>query len=182
MVTTSPAATVAASVSTRRIAGAGPDLERLAGRCGALLATSAAGKGLFRGSPWDLDVSGGFASPVAAELIRGADVLVGWGCALNMWTLRHGTLVGDDTTVVQVDLDPEALGAHQRNSATYGHRKKIHISKHRRGVTLSQNIQGREGCRVVHQGQVNELLDRAAPKLGPDPLEFTSRFRIGRMR
>ena len=66
--------------------GRGQDLERLADRCGALLATSAAAKGLFRGSPWDLDVSGGFASPLAAELISDADLVVGWGCSLNMWT------------------------------------------------------------------------------------------------
>jgi acetolactate synthase-1/2/3 large subunit len=96
-----------------RVAGARADLERLADRCGALLATSAAGKGLFRGSPWDLDVSGGFASPLAAELIRGADLVVGWGCSLNMWTLRHGTLIGPEATVVQVDDDPSALGAHR---------------------------------------------------------------------
>ena len=62
------------------------ELERLADACGALLATSAAAKGLFRGRPWDLDVSGGFATPLAAELIRGADLVVGWGCSLNMWT------------------------------------------------------------------------------------------------
>ncbi len=80
-------------------------LEKLADGCGALLATSAAARGLFRGSPWDLDVSGGFASPLAAELIGAADLLVGWGCSLNMWTTRHGTLVGADTTVVQVDCD-----------------------------------------------------------------------------
>jgi thiamine pyrophosphate-dependent acetolactate synthase large subunit-like protein len=55
---------------------------------------------------------------VAAELISGADLIVGWGCALNMWTLRHGTLVGRDAgtgrkaRVVQVDTDPGALGAH----------------------------------------------------------------------
>ncbi|MHB1596191.1 MAG: thiamine pyrophosphate-binding protein [Streptosporangiaceae bacterium] len=96
-----------------RSAGAGPDLERLADQCGALLATSAAAKGLFRGSPWDLDVSGGFASPLAAELITGADLVVGWGCSLNMWTLRHGTLIGPAATVVQVDDDPSALGAHR---------------------------------------------------------------------
>jgi acetolactate synthase I/II/III large subunit len=96
-----------------RVAGARADLERLADRCGALLATSAAGKGLFRGSPWDLDVSGGFASPLAAELIRGADLVVGWGCSLNMWTLRHGTLIGPEATVAQVDDDPSALGAHR---------------------------------------------------------------------
>jgi thiamine pyrophosphate-dependent acetolactate synthase large subunit-like protein len=96
-----------------RIAGARADLERLADRCGALLATSAAAKGMFRGSPWDLDVSGGFASPLAAELIRGADVVVGWGCSLNMWTLRHGRLIGPDATVVQVDHDRAAIGAHR---------------------------------------------------------------------
>jgi thiamine pyrophosphate-dependent acetolactate synthase large subunit-like protein len=96
-----------------RIAGAGPDLERLADRCGALLATSAAGKGLFRGSPWDLDVSGGFASPLAAELIFNADLVVGWGCSLNMWTLRHGKLIGPDADVVQVDHEAGAIGAHR---------------------------------------------------------------------
>lgn len=97
----------ARSTSARR------ELERLADSCGALLATSAAAKGLFRGSPWDLDVSGGFASPLAAELIRGADVLVAWGCSLNMWTTRHGTILGDQTTLVQVDDDKGALGRHR---------------------------------------------------------------------
>jgi thiamine pyrophosphate-dependent acetolactate synthase large subunit-like protein len=96
-----------------RIASARSELERLADACGALLATSAAAKGLFRGSPWDLDVSGGFASPLAAELISGADLIVGWGCALNMWTLRHGKLVGPDATVIQVDHEAAALGAHR---------------------------------------------------------------------
>jgi thiamine pyrophosphate-dependent acetolactate synthase large subunit-like protein len=90
------------------------ELDRLAGACGALLATSAAAKGLFRGSPWDLDVSGGFASPLAAELIRGADLVVGWGCALNMWTLRHGSLIGPDAVVAQVDTETAALGAHRK--------------------------------------------------------------------
>jgi thiamine pyrophosphate-dependent acetolactate synthase large subunit-like protein len=90
------------------------DLIHLSERVGALLATSAVSRGLFRGEPFNLDVSGGFATPVAAELIRGADLLVGWGCSLNMWTLRHGALVGDAATVVQVDLDPAALGAHHR--------------------------------------------------------------------
>jgi thiamine pyrophosphate-dependent acetolactate synthase large subunit-like protein len=96
-----------------RIAGAGPDLARLAGACGALLATSAAAKGLFRGDPWDLDVSGGFATPLAAELIGAADLIVGWGCSLNMWTMRHGRLIGQDTTVAQVDDEVSAIGAHR---------------------------------------------------------------------
>ncbi|MFI7612879.1 thiamine pyrophosphate-binding protein [Nonomuraea terrae] len=88
------------------------ELEELGERAGALLATSAVAKGLFRGSPWDLDVSGGFATPLTAELIRGADLIVAWGCALNMWTTRHGTLVSPGTKVVKVDLDPAAFKTH----------------------------------------------------------------------
>jgi acetolactate synthase I/II/III large subunit len=94
-------------------ASARAELERLADKCGALLATSAAAKGLFRGNPWDLDVSGGFASPLAAELITGADLIIGWGCSLNMWTMRHGKLIGTGATLIQVDDDPTALGAHR---------------------------------------------------------------------
>jgi len=94
-----------------RGAGCRRALEELAERCGALLATSAVAKGLFHDNPWSLDVSGGFASPLAAELISGADLVVGWGCALNMWTMRHGRLIADDAVVVQVDVDPDAFGA-----------------------------------------------------------------------
>lgn len=88
------------------------ELVELAERTGALLATSAVAKGLFRGSPWDLDVSGGFATPLTAELVRGADLVVGWGCALNMWTTRHGSLIGPGAKVAQVDLDLAAVGLH----------------------------------------------------------------------
>lgn len=98
-------------VAGRGARGARAELEALAERCGALLATSAVAKGLFAGNPWSLDVSGGFASPLAAELVSGADLIVGWGCQLNMWTMRHGRLIADDAVVVQVDVDPDALGA-----------------------------------------------------------------------
>jgi len=88
-------------------------LTGLADRCGALLATSAAAKGLFAGDPWNLDISGGFASPLAAELIGQADLVVAWGCTLSMWTTRHGRLIGPGTTVAQVDHDPAGLGANR---------------------------------------------------------------------
>ena len=96
-----------------RTTGSRDALLALADRYGALLATSAVARGLFHASPYSLDVSGGFASPLAVELIQGADLIIGWGCALNMWTMRHGSLIGPDATVVQVDDDPEALGAHR---------------------------------------------------------------------
>ncbi len=44
------------------------DLKQLSERVGALLATSAVSRGLFNGDPFNLDVSGGFATPAAAEL------------------------------------------------------------------------------------------------------------------
>ena len=100
-------------IAGRGARGRAAELERLADACGALLATSAVAKGLFRGNPWNLDVSGGFASPLAAELISDADVIVGWGCALNMWTTRHGKLIPPQATLIQVDDDPAAIGVHR---------------------------------------------------------------------
>ena len=100
-------------IAGRGARGRAAELERLADACGALLATSAVAKGLFRGNPWNLDVSGGFASPLAAELISGADVIAGWGCSLNMWTTRQGRLIPPEATLVQVDDDASAIGAHR---------------------------------------------------------------------
>ncbi len=93
--------------------GAGREIAALARRAGALVATSAVANGLFRGEEFDLGISGGFSSPLSAELISGADLVVGWGCALNMWTMRHGSLIGAGATVVQVDDELAALGAHR---------------------------------------------------------------------
>ncbi len=111
-------AMLAASARPVIIAGrgareAGPALRALAAASGALLATSAVAKGLFADDEFDLGISGGFSSPLTAELISQADLIVSFGCALNMWTMRHGRLIGSDTRVVQVDVDPAALGAHR---------------------------------------------------------------------
>jgi thiamine pyrophosphate-dependent acetolactate synthase large subunit-like protein len=93
--------------------GAGPQIAELAAATGALVATSAVANGLFAGDPFSLGISGGFSTDTTADLIAGADLIVGWGCALNMWTMRHGRLVGTDTTVIQVDDDVDAIGAHR---------------------------------------------------------------------
>ncbi|HEX4226046.1 MAG TPA: thiamine pyrophosphate-binding protein [Pseudonocardiaceae bacterium] len=98
-------------VAGRGARAAAAPLRELAELVGALVATSAVANGLFHDDPWSLGISGGFASPVAAELISGADLIVGWGCALNMWTMRHGRLIGPGATVVQVDVERSALGA-----------------------------------------------------------------------
>ncbi|MCC3268615.1 thiamine pyrophosphate-binding protein [Arthrobacter gengyunqii] len=93
--------------------GARNEVLALAEHAGALVATSAVAKGLFNGEKFNLGISGGFSSPMAADLITGADLIVGFGCALNMWTMRQGTLIGPETAVVQVDLEDAALGANR---------------------------------------------------------------------
>ncbi|MDR6640091.1 thiamine pyrophosphate-binding protein [Paenarthrobacter nitroguajacolicus] len=85
----------------------------LAQHAGALVATSAVANGLFNGDSHNLGISGGFSSPLTAELISGADLIVGWGCALNMWTMRHGRLISAGAKVVQVDVEDAALGANR---------------------------------------------------------------------
>ncbi|GLZ47860.1 acetolactate synthase I/II/III large subunit [Actinomycetospora sp. NBRC 106375] len=97
-------------IAGRGARGARAELEALADRCGALLATSAVAHGLFTGSPWSLGISGGFSGRLAASLIADADVVVAWGASLTMWTTRHGELVRD-AVLAQVDDTPEALGA-----------------------------------------------------------------------
>lgn len=93
--------------------GARDEILALARHAGALVATSAVAKGLFNEDDFNLGISGGFSSPLAAELITDADLIVGFGCALNMWTMRHGHLIGTDTRVVQVDVEEQALGANR---------------------------------------------------------------------
>ena len=95
------------------LAGAREPLEALGDAVGALLATSAMGHGLFAGSPWELGISGGFASPTAARLIRSADLVLAFGASLTRWTTRDGALIAPEAKVVQVDLDEDSLGAHR---------------------------------------------------------------------
>jgi thiamine pyrophosphate-dependent acetolactate synthase large subunit-like protein len=95
------------------LAGAGAPLRALAERAGALLATSAVANGLFAGDPFDLGISGGFATPLAARLLGEADVVIAFGAGLNQWTTGHGTLPAPGAGVAQVDLDAEAIGAHR---------------------------------------------------------------------
>jgi acetolactate synthase I/II/III large subunit len=105
---------IAGRGATRPAAPARDAIAAVAERCGAVLAVSAVAKGLFAGDPWYLDVCGGFATPLTAELVGGADLVVGWGSTLNMWTTRHGRLVPAHAAVAQVDLDPDRLGVNHR--------------------------------------------------------------------
>jgi thiamine pyrophosphate-dependent acetolactate synthase large subunit-like protein len=87
-------------------AGAGCLLEELGTRIAAPLVTSAMGRGLFVGNPFDLGIAGGFATRPAARLIGEADLILAFGASLNHWTTRHGSLFPDSAAIVQCDIDP----------------------------------------------------------------------------
>jgi thiamine pyrophosphate-dependent acetolactate synthase large subunit-like protein len=95
------------------LAHAGPALATLGERTGALLANSAMAQGIFHGDPYALRISGGFASPVAAELLPEADVVLAFGAALNHWTTRHGELIAPGARLIQIDIEPRAIGANR---------------------------------------------------------------------
>lgn len=99
------------------LSGARPALDALAERLGALVATSAVGNGFFAGHPRAVGISGGFASPLAEELLARADLVLAFGASLNPWTTRYGRLIADAAIVVQVDRDADAIGAYQRVDA-----------------------------------------------------------------
>ena len=91
------------------LAGARGELERLGQAIGAVLATSAPANGLFADLPYALGISGGFASPFAAELLPQADAVLVVGASANHWTTKHGAMIGADARVIQVDTEPSAI-------------------------------------------------------------------------
>ena len=103
------------------LAGARGSLEALGDRVGAVLATSAMGHGLFAGSPYSLGIAGGFSSSLAMRLLGEADVVLAFGASLNHWTVRHGRLFSPGAQIVQVDLEPQAIGrVHDANVGVVG--------------------------------------------------------------
>ena len=82
----------------------------LAERTGALLATTVCGHGLFADSPWSLGICGGFASPIADELIAESDLVAGFGASFTQWTTKHGKLIASGAVVAQIDVEPAKLG------------------------------------------------------------------------
>ena len=95
------------------LASAGSELERLGGRIGALLATSAPANGLFAGLPYALGIAGGFAPPFAAELLPQADAVLVVGASVNHWTTKHGALIGPGARLAQIDIEAAAIGRNQ---------------------------------------------------------------------
>jgi thiamine pyrophosphate-dependent acetolactate synthase large subunit-like protein len=82
----------------------------LADCTGALLATTVCGHGLFADSPWSLGICGGFASPIADELIAESDLVMGFGASFTQWTTKRGKLIAPGAAVAQIDVESSNLG------------------------------------------------------------------------
>ena len=84
--------------------------------------------------------------------------------------------IGEARTIAVAVLEAEI----DRSAGDQGN--QVRIREQGRRHEPGQNIESREGCRVAHQGQIDEFLDRAAAELRPDPLVFAPHFLFRRMR
>jgi len=90
-------------------AGAKAALEQLADRTGALLATSARGKDMFRGHPCNLGIVGSFSHSAARRLVAEADCVLVFGASLNLLTMSFGHSL-PKVPLIQVDADRGHIG------------------------------------------------------------------------
>ena len=90
-------------------AGAKQALEQLADRIGALLATSARGKDMFRGHPANLGIVGSFSHSAARRMIAEADCVLVFGAGLNLLTMSFGHSL-PKVPLIQVDTDRSHIG------------------------------------------------------------------------
>src|SRR6185369_6891388 len=90
-------------------AGAKAALEQLAERTGALLATSARGKDMFRGHPCNLGIVGSFSHSAARRLIAEADCVLAFGASLNLLTMSFGHSL-PKVPLIQVDAQRANIG------------------------------------------------------------------------
>jgi thiamine pyrophosphate-dependent acetolactate synthase large subunit-like protein len=70
--------------------GAQAEVEELAERTGALLATTLPARGIFDHNPFSIGIAGGYAREIAREIGAQADLVVVIGASLNYYTVDGG--------------------------------------------------------------------------------------------
>jgi thiamine pyrophosphate-dependent acetolactate synthase large subunit-like protein len=88
--------------------GAAAEVEAVAERSGALLATTLLARGMFDRNPFSLGVAGGFARDIAREVGAKADLVIAFGTSLNYYTVDGGNMF-PAARVVQIDTAPLGL-------------------------------------------------------------------------
>lgn len=157
------------------------DLRGLAETLGADVATTVPTQGYFhafqdrRPNYRDLGICGGFAAPVAAEEIRGADVVLVVGAGLNQFTMAHGHAFGDTARVIQIDLAEEPTNPRVNLSCRSDAALAIRAIREE----LRQSGLGGRGARTVPndvEAQRRPAGDEVAPDGLLDPRRVMSRL------
>jgi acetolactate synthase I/II/III large subunit len=91
------------------MAGAGPALEELAEKIGALLITSLKGKDMFSGNRANLGLLGSFSTSLGRKWVSEADLVLVFGASLNNFTTSNGSAL-PKAPVVQVDNVRKNIG------------------------------------------------------------------------
>jgi acetolactate synthase I/II/III large subunit len=90
-------------------AGAKEALQALAEKIGALLMTSARGKDMFHGHPYNLGILGSFSHTMGRRLMDQADCVLVFGAGLNFLTMSFGASV-PPVPIIQVDTVRAHIG------------------------------------------------------------------------
>jgi acetolactate synthase I/II/III large subunit len=80
----------------------------LAARCDGVLATTLPARGLYRDDPFHVGIAGGLATPMGAEVLREADLVIAVGASLAHHTSMGGK-IWPEATVLHVNADPATL-------------------------------------------------------------------------
>src|SRR5438874_1303881 len=94
-------AVIVAGMGAHR-AGAKAALQALAEKTGALLMTSARGKDMFHGHPYNLGILGSFSHTMGRRMMDQADCVLVFGAGLNFLTMSFGAAV-PQVPIIQVD-------------------------------------------------------------------------------
>lgn len=97
------------------VSGAREEIDHLALRIDALVATTLQARSFFRGHPSDIGIMGGFATDAAVELLAQADCILVVGASLNPYTVGgdgHGRAgrLASKAKVIQIDRDSTQIG------------------------------------------------------------------------
>jgi acetolactate synthase-1/2/3 large subunit len=120
-------------------ADAARDVEDVAERSGAVLATTLLARGMFDHNPFSLGIAGGFARDIAREVGAKADLVVAFGTSLNPYTVDNGAMF-PKAEMAQIDVAPLGL-AHGMKTAD------LHIAADAKlaAAAISEKLRGHGG-------------------------------------
>jgi len=98
--------------------GAGDAVKKLAGRIGALIATTLMAKGLLAEDEFHAGISGTYGARASMKLFEEADCVIAVGASLNRYTTEHGYLY-PNARYVHLDAKPHVMMSGGRSADCY---------------------------------------------------------------